>query len=320
MRPQRADPATLLGVFGLLAAGPLGATLLVGRTGIAPSVRWLGVAVATWVTLGALGWAVSRGRIRRGLGALAPVGAASPFLPWAYLDDRAFHAMNLGSTTFVACLAGLAMLGVGWQLIPANVARVESGSILGPSVAALVAPMFGVGLMFGLNDVLFEPLGLRGASAVAPLMVLAAIAPALVVAALIHFRLVELGFVAALAAAGCVTAAMASGLGVRPVGPGIFILATISLVPFGHSRFWRGFPLQLRPAAVALLALGFALASTQLARYGPAARELLAAAPGLGGVLPALGLVPMAALLALGAAAELDGNSTGASKTSEGLV
>src|SRR5688572_5098602 len=88
---------TLLGAIGLLSAGPLAATLLVGRTGMVPSVRWLGLCLATWVALGAVGWAPARGSLMRAAPTLGPTAAFAVFLPWAYLDDHVFHALTRSS-------------------------------------------------------------------------------------------------------------------------------------------------------------------------------------------------------------------------------
>src|SRR5687767_12473982 len=100
----------LLGGLGLLSSGPLVSTLLVGRTGPVPSLRWLGPALATWMTLAALAWAVAPVRRYRAVEALAPLAVLAPFVPWAYLDDRAFHALSRGAPLTLGCLAALTLL------------------------------------------------------------------------------------------------------------------------------------------------------------------------------------------------------------------
>src|SRR5688572_18032730 len=93
-----------LGAIGLLAAGPLVSTLLSGRTGAVPSLRWLGLSLAGWVTVGALAWGAARGRPTRAATTLAPLSPLSLFLPWAYLDDQAFHALTGGRSLVLVCL------------------------------------------------------------------------------------------------------------------------------------------------------------------------------------------------------------------------
>src|SRR5688500_3636814 len=103
----------LLGALGLLASGPLVSTLLVGRTGPVPSLRWLGLTLATWVTLAALASAVSGGRRLSALEVLAPLAALSAFVPWVYVDDRAFHALSRGTPLTLGSLVALTLLGLG---------------------------------------------------------------------------------------------------------------------------------------------------------------------------------------------------------------
>src|SRR5688500_5914153 len=146
----------LLGMGGLVCAGPLVATLLVGRTGVAPSLRWMGLCAATWVVLLALAWARSYGSAWGAARALAPVAAVAVFLPWAYLSDSAFHALSAATWQALGALVVLTLWGLVW-----GGAWVAEGGEPPPysGSAALVAVLVGMGLIYGLNDVLFEPLG-----------------------------------------------------------------------------------------------------------------------------------------------------------------
>ena len=298
----------LLGALGLIASGPLVSTLLVGRTGPVPSVRWLGLALATWVTLAGLAWAVVPVRRIRAVEALAPLAVLAPFVPWAYVDDRTFHALSRGTPLTLGCLGLLTLLGLGTSAQLGRragaypLSRVAVGNY-GFS-AAMVAPITGLALMYGLNDIVLEPLGREGAGPFAPLTAAGVIVPALALALLVRLRLLDPFGIAALTATACVSAALAVWLGLAPPGPALFTIAAAGLVPVAHDGFWRVFPGRTRSLAIVALGLGVALAATQLQAYGLAARELLAVAPAFAGALPALGLLPCAAVLAYGAALE----------------
>ncbi|HXI15736.1 MAG TPA: hypothetical protein VNM48_05145, partial [Chloroflexota bacterium] len=106
----------VLGSIGLGTSGPLLATLLIGRTGAVPGLRWLGLAVAGWVTLSALAWAISGGTRQQtrwsAMTTLVPLAAVSALLPLLYLDDGINHVVSSGElrTTYVTVTAVLASI------------------------------------------------------------------------------------------------------------------------------------------------------------------------------------------------------------------
>lgn len=299
--------APLLGAVGLASAGPLVSTLLIGRTGVMPSLRWAGVSLAVWVTLGTLAWAGVRGRPYAALSALAPLAALSIFLPWAYLDDRVSHAIARGATLLLTSLGALAVLGLAWQSVVLSRSGSSTTSLRSRDAPAelspaLVAAIAGMTLMYGLNDVIFEPLGQAGASPLAPLHNLWVLAPALIAALAVRAQLLHPFHVASLTATFAVSAALAVRLGLAPPGPATFGVAAIALVPAGQDLFWQNVPAPARKLAIAALAIGFALGATQLNKYGLAARELMTVTPTVASAMPALGLLPVAAVLAFAAA------------------
>lgn len=312
MKSARPPIGALLGAAGLLCAGPLAATLLVGRTGAVPSLRWLGVCFATWVSCGAVGWAPAQRRFGRALGTLAPTAAVAVFLPWAYVDDQTFHALARSSVAALASLAGLALLGLTWQAarrggVPSDEAAARArGS---PSSPVLVATLVGLVLMYGLNDVLFEPLGAAGAGALAPLRFLAGAVPAMCVALAIRLRLVRPLEAGAVAATAGVSAFLAVWLGVAPAGAGLFAVAAAGLVALSYEELWQAIDRRARVPLVVLAVSGFALAATDLQKYGLAAREPIAAAPELARLLPAIGALALAGAIAFGLAAQTSRNA-----------
>jgi hypothetical protein len=295
----------LLGAVGLLSAGPLTATLLVGRTGIVPSLRWLGLCLAAWVVLGALGWAAGRGNLRRAALAVAPLAALAVFLPWAYAADQVFHALTRSTGQVLGALGVLALLGAAWQT-PATGRLVAPARHAGFSRVspALLAPVVGLCLMYGLNDAFFEPLGAPPGGPLAPLRFLAGAVPALVVALLVRARLLNPPDVALTASIAGVSGFLAVWLGVTPAGPALFAIAAVGLVAAAHGAFWHGLDRRERGAAAGALVIGLALAATDMAKYGLGARELIAAAPELARLLPALGLLAVACALTLGVVAQ----------------
>ncbi len=104
-----------LGALGWLCAGPLVATLLVGRTGLVPSLRWLATAVGVWLLLASIALACGQGRnlptrLARGAPALAAVASLVPFLPVLYVHDPSYHLTVTGPSAPAPVLAGHALL------------------------------------------------------------------------------------------------------------------------------------------------------------------------------------------------------------------
>ena len=289
MTRSRLPLTALLGMGGLAGVGPLVATLLVGRTAMAPSLRWMGLCAATWMVLGALAWARARGSVWEAARTVAPVAAVAVFLPWAYLSDSIFHALSGARWQALGALAVLALLGLvrGGSLELGGAEPVHrSGS------AALLTVVVGMGLMYGLNDVLFEPLGAPPGGPLAAVRYLAPVLPAVMLALLVWAQFVSAREVGALGTVAGIAGLLAVWLGVAPAGAALFGAAAIGMVAVADAGS------ALRPAARVALVGGVALAATDMTKYGLGARELIAMAPDVARLLPAIGLLVTAAVLA----------------------
>ncbi len=180
----------ILGALGLVGAGPFVATLLVARSGVVPSARWLGLCLASWAVCVALAWAVTPGtrlmeRTARALTVLAPLAALTPVLPVFYRDDAGYHLARSGATPawLMTYAALLLAVSIGWQLLALRAGTrpgarpmegtgrdlgLEAGGGIEGATRYLRTPMLlaalaGVALMLGLNDLVFGPLGRQGA-------------------------------------------------------------------------------------------------------------------------------------------------------------
>ncbi|MGH2354310.1 MAG: glycosyltransferase 87 family protein, partial [Chloroflexota bacterium] len=125
-RVSPADTVTAaLGLVGWACAGPLVATLLVGRTALFfPSVRWLVVTAACWALTGGVAWLTTplHGRTpRRSLGqlvdlvagampSLALLAIVAPVLPLLYIDDTSYHLATSGGAATGPTLVGYVVL------------------------------------------------------------------------------------------------------------------------------------------------------------------------------------------------------------------
>src|SRR6266545_3128341 len=102
-----------LGIAGLATCGPLTATLLIGRTGALPSLRWAGLVASTWLIAGGASWAIAAGRpLRERLAPLILLAALSPLLVAAYLSDGDFHLLRLAARQVVTVEVALLALGM----------------------------------------------------------------------------------------------------------------------------------------------------------------------------------------------------------------
>lgn len=301
-----------LGIAGLATCGPLMATLLIGRTGAVPSVRWAGLVAATWLIAGGASWAVTAGRpLRERLAPLAPLAALSPLLIAAYLSDRDFHLLRLAARQVVALEVALLALGVAAALPAVQRQLSAPGSaeaarhVVHAWAPSTTAPLAGVALMLFLNDALLEALGSHQpvpADAVLPLALICAAVPAL--AACPESK--DVGGAAGLVALLGFAATAAAWLSIGP--PGMVaavspVIAALALVFAAQRGFW---PVLSDRAAVlcgALLVLGFAAALTSEQRFGLAAHELVTRVPDLPFRLPLGGTAALTAALAVRAAA-----------------
>ena len=270
-----------------------------------PSLRWLGVCLAAWVVLGAVGWAPAQGSIVRAARTVWPTAALAVFLPWAYLDDQVFHALTRAAVQTLGSLGGLALLGAVRQfsrpLQPHASVPPAQTRIASPVLAATLA---GMCLMSGLNDVLFEPLGVPPGGPLAPLRLLAVALPAAAFALAVRARLVAPLEAGALSAVAGGTAFLAVWLGVAPPGPPLFAIALAGLVIVARDEYWLALAPRVRGLAVGTVVLGVALASTDVVKFGLGARELIAETSEPARLLPAIGLLAVAGALALGAVAQ----------------
>jgi hypothetical protein len=164
-----------LGALGWAAGAALGATLLVGRTGPVPSLRWLLAALATAAVTGGIAWlagppsaphppratwpAIALGA----LPSLALLAVVVPLLPVLYADDAAFGHAGGGSSTgraLLLYLLGLVLAGALWRRIEARRGHGPSptaGPL--PATAPLPAvPVLAVGLMLLANYAVFGAL------------------------------------------------------------------------------------------------------------------------------------------------------------------
>jgi hypothetical protein len=154
---------TAVGGIGLAIVGPLVATLLVGRTGIIPSVRWLLVALGAWAIAGAVGWFASRSHPLR---SLALLGIVAPLLPVLYLSDEAYHLASTGNhaPVIMGYASLLAVAGGIWSGFPQQRAgrqlvEPSAGRRFSRPVSGWGTLVLGVLLMVATNDLIFEPLG-----------------------------------------------------------------------------------------------------------------------------------------------------------------
>jgi hypothetical protein len=305
------DLTSALGIAGLATCGPLTATLLIGRTGPLPGVRWIGLVAATWLIAAGASWAIGAGRpLRARLGPLAPLAAICPLLIAAYLSDRDFHLLRLAAGQVVAAEVALLALGIAaalpafqrWLSAPGSpeVAR-PVGHPWAPSTSA---PLAGVALMLFLNDALLAALGSRQAVPVVAVLPVALICVA-VLALAARPESNEVAGAAGLVALVGFAATTAAWLSIGPAGMALLlsrVMAALALVFAAQRGFWL---VLSRPAAVlcgTLLVLGCATALTLEQRFGLAARELVAHVPDLPVRLPLAGAAALAAALALRAA------------------
>ncbi len=161
------------GLVGWGCAGPLAATILVGRSGPVPSLRWLAVAVLGWLlaaTIASLGR--ERGHAGRGR-ALVLLAIGVPLLPMLYLDDGAYHHVAGGALAgrgVVVYLLALSLVGALWQraapALPGSAPPLPSGvpsSGVPPPDAphlgyAAGYPLLAVTVMLAANYGVFGPL------------------------------------------------------------------------------------------------------------------------------------------------------------------
>jgi hypothetical protein len=177
----------ILGVLGIVSAGPLVSTILIGRTGLVPSLRWLGLTVAVWVVLFALAWLVADWtagtwfpnlpeHARRALSLFAPLAVASLVLALLYASDLPYHAARTTPLRALGPIVALAVASVGAPLLrgtalfhhsPATHLATgtvdESRASLQLNSAGVLVPVFALVLMVGVNNLVFGPLGVRGA-------------------------------------------------------------------------------------------------------------------------------------------------------------
>jgi hypothetical protein len=201
-----------IGAIGWAAAGPLVATLLVGRTALFfPSLRWLLVAGLTWLGTMALAWLArstagspsadlragqaspARGlavRLGAALASLVLLGGTAPLLPLLYLDDSAYHAVAGGAAArpLTLYLILLATIGsVAARLFqfrvsssefrvdgPPGTVNSEPGTRDSARSAAVAVPVLAVGLMVGANYGVFGALQPFTATMAAAILPLAA--------------------------------------------------------------------------------------------------------------------------------------------------
>lgn len=186
-------PVWLLGLAGWLGAGPLAATLLVGRTApLSPSIRWLAVCAAGWLVSGCIAvagahWAAGDSPDRSdarlidlALSAatrVALMAAALPLLVVLYSDDAAFHLSANASPATARLLAlypaALATAGaaLNWLFRRSNdriagelsteSSEVPRSSASSADQMALAVPLLAVTAALLLNRGLLEPLQAR---------------------------------------------------------------------------------------------------------------------------------------------------------------
>ncbi|MGH2367534.1 MAG: hypothetical protein ACRDI2_04990, partial [Chloroflexota bacterium] len=212
-RVSPADTVTAaLGLVGWACAGPLVATLLVGRTALFfPSVRWLVVTAACWALTGGVAWLTTplHGRTpRRSLGqlvdlvagampSLALLAIVAPVLPLLYIDDTSYHLATSGGAATGPTLVGYVVL----LAVAGGACRRYTAASTGPQVrsapsrptvlpgslpaggervpaagagrAAAVTPLLAVALMVGANYGVFNPLAVSAPVSAAAALVLA---------------------------------------------------------------------------------------------------------------------------------------------------
>lgn len=198
-------------MIGWGAVGPLGATLLVGRTGPLPSRRWIAVALLAWLLCGAIAYVAgdpwshgSHGshasggtedhrqspwqRIVELARALPLLAIGAPLLPVLYVDDGAYHHVAGDAPPgrlLAVYLLALALAGAMWRRTlvtppgrtPVDLAGSPSADTrMGDSRIGWAAqvPLLAVTLMLATNYGLFGALQARLPLSVETLLVLAA--------------------------------------------------------------------------------------------------------------------------------------------------
>ena len=300
----------LSGTLGLAVCGPLTATLLVGRTGIAPSLRWAGMAGAVWLLSAGTAWALTAGKpVFQRLTPLAPVGAMAPILAAAYASDVDYHRLNAVAGQVAWAELGLLLAGaVGtfprigrWlsaQSKPPGRAE-ESGGAKSP---ALVASVGGVAAMLLVNDAVLGPLGahrlvLSGDGAlVAFSAVIVAFLGLAGRASRVRGLIALVGLVAVLAAW--------FGVAPEPIAARIpYAVALGALALALDAGLWATLSRRAARLCGALMVIGAVLAFTDPQRLGLGAREVVAFAPAAVVRLPLLGAGMLIAATALVAVA-----------------
>jgi hypothetical protein len=186
---SRAERLTAgIGGLGWAGAAVLGATVLVGRSGPLPSLRWLGAALLSAAVLGAVAalagppadappasgaagaarkaqpWHLARpGRLGRQVCvSLVLLALCLPLIPVLYVDDAAYHHVGGGAAAgrpLLLYLLGLTLAGAVWGR-----ARALQGGAPAPTIASVLAgrlpavPVLAVTVMVGLNYGLFGAL------------------------------------------------------------------------------------------------------------------------------------------------------------------
>jgi hypothetical protein len=294
-----------LGTAGLVVSGPFVTTLVVGRTGVVPSVRWLALCGAVWLVAGGAAWIAAAGPWLQRVAPLAPLAVVVPLLVEAYAGDGAYHLLRGGASSAGAIVVLLFAGGIAWHAmrIPGRLGRplrAADGEAAPERLSPwVVAPVTGLALMLGVNDALFEPLGTYRAGYGAWLVKGVAIAAvAGLCAAALSSRRVRLEPVAALMALLGGSVAVAGWVGIEPGAAVAPALAVMLLAPLVAGRFWSPFAPRSRRLAAGLAVVGCAAALTLPDRFGLGAREVAAVLPGATERVPLAGIAVLALILA----------------------
>lgn len=188
-----------LGAIGWACAGPLAATLLVGRSALFfPSARWLLIALLWWLATGVVArragarptWAdalpTPPDPAWRALSSLALLAVAAPLLPLLYIDDTAYHLTRGGTSSPAYNLAGyllaLAVVGPAVQALMLHITAAGSRTPSFPARAqaapwrpgaAAFAPLLSIAIILGINRGLLVPLQAQAPPAAAATFLLA---------------------------------------------------------------------------------------------------------------------------------------------------